>query len=92
MILCKVIGSVWATRKDESLTGIKLMIVIREDTAGEVLDEEFVAADFVGAGIGETVLVATGSSARMGSGSADAPVDATIVGIVDEVKVKGIDG
>lgn len=87
MILCKVIGSLWATRKDEALTGVKLMIVRRLDTRGREQDGSFVAADFVGAGVGEQVLVATGSAARNGCRDTTAPIDATIVGIVDAVEL-----
>jgi ethanolamine utilization protein EutN len=87
MILCKVIGSVWATRKDEALTGVKLMIVRRLDTRGREQDASFIAADFVGAGVGEQVIVATGSSARIACQRQQAPIDATIVGIVDAVEV-----
>lgn len=90
MILCRVIGSVWATRKDEALTGVKLMIVTRLDGTGKEGQEHFVAADFVGAGVGERVLVATGSSARNACRDRQAPIDATIVGIVDEVELQDI--
>ncbi len=89
MILCKVIGSVWATRKDDALTGVKLMIVRRLDADGKEQDGSFVAADFVGAGIGEQVIVATGSSARIACHNKTAPIDATIVGIVDAVELAG---
>ncbi len=88
MILCKVIGSVWATRKDEALIGVKLMIVRRLDTAGDEAAEQFVAADFVGAGVGENVIVATGSSARNACQNKTAPIDATIIGIVDAVELQ----
>ncbi len=88
MIICKVIGSVWATRKDESLNGVKLMIVTRMDAMNNTCPESFVAADFVGAGIGERVLVATGSSARNACQNPDSPIDATIVGIIDELETK----
>lgn len=86
MIICKVIGNVWATRKKESLNGLKLMVVRPVHLNGE--DEQsagdsFVAVDCVGAGIGEPVLVATGSSARMALTNQDSPVDAVIVGIID---------
>lgn len=87
MILCKVIGSVWATRKDEAFTGVKLVIVKRLDQGGKSQDGFFVAADFIGAGIGEQVLVATGSSARHACNKENAPIDATIVGIVDAVEL-----
>lgn len=82
MIIGTVVGSIIATRKNEKLIGQKLLIV-RPMENMEAKDE-FVAIDNVGAGIGETVLVARGSAARVGCGLADAPVDAAIVGIVDE--------
>ena len=81
MIIGKVIGSIVATRKNANLIGQKLMIVqpINEsDAKGNI-----VAIDDVGAGIGEIVLVAQGSAARIGCGHENAPVDAAIVGIVD---------
>lgn len=83
MILGKVYGSVVSTSKNEKLIGYKFMLVqhIEND---ELVDKFLVAVDSVGAGIGETVLVATGSSARLALSREDAPVDATIVGIVDE--------
>jgi ethanolamine utilization protein EutN len=90
MIICEVIGNVWATRKEDSLNGLKLMVVKRVDIAntGSDNNEIFVAVDFIGAGIGERVLVVTGSSARKSLGRDDIPVDATIVGIIDEVEQK----
>lgn len=91
MIICKVIGNVWATRKEESLNGIKLMIVKQTDglkTGNPVNSGRFVAADFVGAGVGDRVLVARGSSARKACRNAKAPIDATIVGIIDELETE----
>ncbi|MCW7753354.1 EutN/CcmL family microcompartment protein [Desulfobotulus sp. H1] len=88
MIIGKVIGNVWATRKEESLNGMKLMVVRRLDTESGCEQESFVAVDCVGAGIGERVLVTTGSSARMALDNPNKPVDATIVGIIDEVEVR----
>lgn len=81
MIVGKVVGSIVSTRKSENLIGNKFMIVepLEEMAAGAA---RFVAIDNIGAGIGETVLVATGSAARVGL--ENAPVDAAIVGIVDE--------
>lgn len=81
MIVGKVVGSVVATRKNEKLLGSKFMIV--EPVSNMEKSGRVVAIDNVGAGIGETVLVATGSAARIGCGMDDAPVDAAIVGIVD---------
>lgn len=87
MIIGNVVGNVWATRKNESLTGLKLMIVRRLDVCQNKELESFVAADLVGAGIGERVLVATGSAARLSPDVAHALVDASIIGIIDQVEV-----
>lgn len=83
MILAQVKGSIVSTSKNEKLVGYKLMIVQPMED-GKPKGGSFIAVDGVGAGIGETVLVATGSAARLGIPNPDAPVDATIVGIVDE--------
>lgn len=83
MIICNVIGNVWATRKEETLNGLKLMVVRRVDITTDKEQESFVAVDCVGAGIGEPVLVVTGSSARKAITNPEAPVDAAIVGIID---------
>ncbi len=83
MIVGIVKGSLVATRKNEALVGQKLMIVEvlgNTDSAAKKL----VAIDNVGAGVGDTVLVACGSAARVGCRLENAPVDAAIVGIVDE--------
>lgn len=87
MIVGKVIGNVWATRKDEGLNGLKLLVVKPLDYSSEKDLPTLVATDTIGAGIGETVLVVKGSSARMALGRKDIPVDAIIVGIIDEVDV-----
>lgn len=89
MIIGNVVGNVWATRKNDSLTGLKLMIVRRVDVCRGEDQESFVAVDLVGAGVGERVLVATGSAARQSSELTDALVDAAIIGIIDEIEVKG---
>lgn len=81
MIVGKVVGSVVSTRKNENLVGSKFMIV---QPSGDEKSKRFVAVDNVGAGIGERVLVATGSAARVGIGKENAPIDAAIVGIIDE--------
>lgn len=83
MIVGKVVGSIVATRKNENLVGNKFMIVEPyENMKGT--NNRIVAIDNVGAGIGEIVLVAQGSAARVGCGIPSAPVDAAIVGIVDD--------
>ena len=81
MFIGKVVGSVVSTRKNEKLIGSKFMIVEMAENMGE--HKRLVAVDNVGAGIGETVLVATGSAARIGCDQERAPIDAAIVGIVD---------
>ncbi|MBV6419834.1 MAG: Carbon dioxide concentrating mechanism protein CcmL [Ignavibacteriaceae bacterium] len=87
MFLGKVIGTVWSTKKDENLVGAKFLIV-RELTLDLKEKERFVVAvDSVGAGEGEVVLIATGSSSRMTSFTKDKPVDAVIMGIVDKLDV-----
>lgn len=83
MIIGKVVGSLFSTRKSEKLVGNKFMIVEPvEEMAGN--GGNIVAIDIIGAGIGEYVLVAQGSAARIGCDMANAPVDAAIVGIIDE--------
>jgi microcompartment protein CcmK/EutM len=87
MILGRVAGTVVATRKDERLEGFKLLVVQAVDPDMKPKDSYVVAVDTVDAGVGELVLVVSGSSARMATGCADRPVDAAIAGIVDEVDV-----
>ena len=89
MILAKVAGTVVATRKDPRLESNKLLLVRGMDPAGKVDGAYLVAVDTVDAGVGETVLIVSGSSARMASGMKDCPVDAAIVGIVDSIEVSG---
>ncbi len=85
MIIGEVKGNVWATRKEQTLNGLKLMVVQRIDLANNSQYlESFVAVDCVGAGIGERVLITQGSSARLALSQSDVPVDAAIVGILDE--------
>ena len=87
MILAKLVGTVVATRKDERLVSNKLMLARAVDPAGKPDGAYLVAVDTVDAGIGETVLIVSGSSARMASGMKDCPVDAAIVGIIDTIEV-----
>jgi microcompartment protein CcmK/EutM len=85
MLLARIVGTVVATRKDPRLLSSKLMLTRSVDPQGKIEGPFLVAVDTVDAGIGETVLVVSGSSARMASGLKDCPVDAAIVGIVDKV-------
>lgn len=85
MILGRVAGTVVATRKDERLEGFKLLVVQALTPDGKPKDNFVVAVDTVDAGVGEMVLVISGSSARMAAGCADRPVDAAVAGIVDAI-------
>src|SRR5262245_57652991 len=85
MLLARIVGTVVATRKDDRLEGCKLLVVQPIDPQGADNGQPLVAVDTVGAGAAETVLVVSGSSARMTARTKDAPVDASIVGIVDTV-------
>ena len=88
MIVGKVVGSVVSTRKSDKLIGQKFMIVEPVHHLISVCMKadlsQIVAIDIIGAGIGEYVLVAQGSAARIGCGEETAPIDAAIVGIVDD--------
>ena len=88
MLLAKIVGTVVATRKDPRLVSSKLLIARPMDPRGKAEGGYLVAVDTVDAGVGETVLIVSGSSARMASGLKDMPVDAAIVGVVDHVDVK----
>ena len=85
MLLAKVKGTIVSTSKNEKLVGYKFLIaeIIEQD---KLTGKEILAVDGVGAGIGEKVMIATGSAARLGVDRTDSPVDAAIVGIVDEVQ------
>ena len=83
MIIGKVVGSLFSTRKSEKLVGNKFMIVEPVDGMNAA-GRRLVAIDIIGAGIGEMVLVSMGSAARIGCDMPEAPVDAAIVGIIDE--------
>ena len=87
MLIAKVVGTVVATRKDERLVSNKLLIVRPIDPFGKPEGNYLVAVDTLDAGFGETVLIVSGSSARMASGMKDCPVDAAIVGVVDQIEV-----
>ena len=87
MLLAKIVGTVVATRKDPRLVSNKLMVVRPTDPRGKADGNYLVAIDTVDAGVGEMVLVVSGSSARMASGLKDCPVDAAIVGIIDTIDV-----
>ncbi len=89
MVLGKVIGTVVASRKEPTLEGLKLLLVAACDASGNVTGNPVVAADAVGAGVGEVVLYAAGSSARQTEVTNNRPIDATIMAIVDTVELSG---
>lgn len=87
MIIARVVGTVVATRKDERLVSSKLLVARPLDPSGKPDGNYLVAIDTVDAGVGETVLIVSGSSARMASGLKDTPVDAAIVGVIDQIDI-----
>lgn len=82
MITARLIDNIWATRKADSLTGYKLMLA--EVIGGSDAGKRLVVVDIISAGIGDRVIVSSGSSARRMLGSDDVPVDLVVVGIIDE--------
>jgi ethanolamine utilization protein EutN len=89
MQLGKIVGTVVSTRKDEKLEGLKLQIVKFINADGSFTGGLVIAVDSVGAGVGEVVLVAAGSSARQTQITKDKPVDTVIMAIVDELEIAG---
>lgn len=92
MILARVIGNVWSTRKEESLRGLKFLVVqpvtlsYDEDGSARLTEagNSLIAGDKIGAGESEIVMVASGSSARQSLVNEHIPIDAMIVGIIDK--------
>ena len=83
-----VIGSVWATKKDEAISGQKLLVIdVMKRYRQEKESLLLVAADVIGAGVGDMVLICRGNSARMVVGNGKTPVDAAIVGILDTLDI-----
>ncbi|MDY3919846.1 MAG: EutN/CcmL family microcompartment protein [Candidatus Limivivens sp.] len=85
MEIGRVIGNVWATKKDGGITGQKLLVIDLVQSFREKTEALVVAADVIGAGAGDLVLVCRGNSARMVVGNGKAPVDAAVVGIIDSL-------
>lgn len=82
MVTARLIDNIWATRKADSLNGFKFMMA--EIIGGTREGERMVVVDTISAGIGDRVIVSTGSSARRMLGDDNVPVDAVVVGIIDE--------
>ncbi|MBI4261304.1 MAG: EutN/CcmL family microcompartment protein [Actinobacteria bacterium] len=89
MLLGRVAGTLVASRKEGSMEGLKLLVVRHLDVENEESGGFVVAADAVGAGVDEVVLVATGSSARQTERTRDRPCDAVVMAIVDTWEVGG---
>jgi microcompartment protein CcmK/EutM len=89
MLIGRVVGTVVSSNKEAELTGLKLLLVRNADAAGNPTGSLVVAIDAVGAGVGEVVLYASGSSARQTKVTKDRPVDATIMAIVDSIEHDG---
>lgn len=87
MEIGKVIGNVWATKKDEAISGQKLLILNIMKEQNQEKDWLIVAADIIGAGVGDLVLVSFGNSARQAVGNGKVPVDAAIIGIIDSLEI-----
>ena len=87
MKIARVIGSAVSTVKDPKLTGLKLLIVQHASPSNEVFGDAFIAADTVGAGEGELVMLVEGSSARQTGKTLESAVDAVIIGILDSIRV-----
>lgn len=88
MHIGKVTGTVVSTSKSEGLVGCKLMIIQPLNAKLEHKDEELVAVDTVGAGVGEIVIYASGTASRLAAKKPDSPIDLAIVGIVDTIDVE----
>lgn len=82
MITAKLIDTIWATRKADALSGYKFMLA--EVMGGKNEGERLVVVDIISAGIGDRVIVCTGSSARKMLGKDDIPIDAVVIGIIDD--------
>ncbi len=89
MLIARVVGSAVSTIKDEKLTGLKLLVVREVTPNNELIGKPLVAIDAVGAGEGELVLIASGSSARQTTATNNKPVDAVIMAILDSLEVEG---
>jgi microcompartment protein CcmK/EutM len=89
MNIAKVLGTVVSTRKEESLEGLKFLLLGQVDAKGRLTGATVVAADAVGAGVEEMVLYATGSSARQTRYTDKRPCDAVVMAIVDSWEIDG---
>lgn len=91
MFLGRVVGTVWATKKAESLEGLRLLIIQPFDLRLDPNTAVVVAADTIGAGLDEVVIVAYGRAARLATGNVNAALEAAVVGIVDAVDLQQLE-
>ena len=89
MMIARVIGTVVSTRKEPTMEGLRLLVCQPVNSEGEKAGSPVVAADAVGAGVGEMILYATGSSARQTVATQNRPIDAVVMAIVDNWEVGG---
>ena len=89
MLICRVVGNVVSTIKDDKLSGRKILIVREATTENELVGKPIAAIDTVDAGVGDLVLIAQGSSARQTNFTKETPTDAVIMAIIDELAVDG---
>jgi ethanolamine utilization protein EutN len=89
MKIARVTGTVTASVKEAQLTGLKLLVTNIEDGAGAVLEPAVVAADTCGAGVGDLVMLVSGSAARLPATVAGVPVDTAIIAVIDHVELEG---
>jgi ethanolamine utilization protein EutN len=88
MFICKVVGSIWATRKEDHLKGLKFLVVKPEKVGlAAVPQPVFIAVDRIGAGIGDQVIVTKGTPASFISDEEKLPIDALVIGIVDSIDI-----
>jgi ethanolamine utilization protein EutN len=87
MLMGRVVGKVWSTRKENRITGLKLLIVQPLDHLQRPYGNMIIAGDQIGAGIGELVVVVQGSSARTAIPEQELPVDAVVIGIIDNIEL-----
>lgn len=88
MIIGKVVGRLWSTRKDEKLNGQKFLVVRLMKNGMEESEDVLVAGDIVGAGKGDLVMITQGSSTRQIAGLKDVPIDSIVVGIIDSIEME----
>jgi microcompartment protein CcmK/EutM len=90
MLICRVVGNVVSTIKDEKIKGRKILIVREATTSNELVGKPIAAIDTVDAGVGDLVLIAQGSSARQTTFTKETPTDAVIMAIIDSLEVEGV--